>query len=120
MLLEVSKGNSLRSQLDALDIHYEQFYRELEASPELRERYAHARRMQAENHAGRINALSQDVLDGKYDANAARVALDAMKWTAAKLHPAVYGDKIQTEVTGKDGGPLIVHWKQTQAPSANG
>lgn len=31
-----------------------------------------------------------------------------LRWRASKIAPKVYGDKIQTEVTGKDGGPVQV------------
>lgn len=39
-------------------------------------------------------------------APADRVRLSAYQWRAAKLKPKVYGDKVQTEVTGADGGPI--------------
>lgn len=39
-------------------------------------------------------------------APADRVKLAAYQWRAAKLKPKVYGDKVQTEVTGADGGPI--------------
>jgi hypothetical protein len=35
-----------------------------------------------------------------------RLRLDARKWIAAKLRPKKYADRIQQEVTGKDGGPI--------------
>lgn len=97
----VSLGKSLRSCLEAVSCSTCTFYNELDASDgKLKERYARARQMQAEAHAGKIADLADDVLGGKYEANAARVALDALKWTASKLHPAIYGDKVQAEVTG--------------------
>jgi hypothetical protein len=30
------------------------------------------------------------------------------RWRASKIAPKLYGDKVQTEVTGVDGGPLEV------------
>jgi hypothetical protein len=35
-----------------------------------------------------------------------RLRVDARKWVAAKLKPRKYGDKIQQEVTGANGGAL--------------
>jgi hypothetical protein len=70
-----------------------------EAVPELASMYARAREWQAEAHADRIVELSEDVLAGKYDYNSARVAIDALKWSASKLRPRVYGDRL--EVSGK-------------------
>lgn len=37
-----------------------------------------------------------------------RLQVDARKWMAAKLAPRKYGEKIQQQVTGADGGPLQV------------
>lgn len=39
----------------------------------------------------------------------ARLKVDARKWIASKLFPKKYGDKIQNEVTGANGGPLDFH-----------
>ena len=36
-----------------------------------------------------------------------RLRVDTRKWLLAKLHPKKYGDKIVTELTGKDGKDLI-------------
>jgi hypothetical protein len=38
----------------------------------------------------------------------ARLMIDAIKWKAGKQMPAKYGDRIITEITGKDGGPVEV------------
>jgi hypothetical protein len=40
------------------------------------------------------------------DAPAARVKISAYQWRASKLAPKKYGDKVQTEVSGPDGGPV--------------
>ena len=36
----------------------------------------------------------------------AKLRVDARKWTASKLFPRKYGDKVQQEVTGAQGGPV--------------
>lgn len=36
-----------------------------------------------------------------------RLRVDTRKWLLSKMLPKVYGDKLQTELTGKDGAPLI-------------
>ena len=38
----------------------------------------------------------------------ARLRVDARKWIASKLKPKKYGDKTQTEISGPDGGPVMV------------
>lgn len=37
-----------------------------------------------------------------------RLRVDARKWVAAKLKPRKYGDKIQQELSGPNGGPIQV------------
>lgn len=37
-----------------------------------------------------------------------KLRVDARKWLLAKMAPKKYGDKIQTEVSGPDGGPIEV------------
>ena len=69
----------------------------------------------ADNHAAQ--PLLKDgepvVIDGKVvmmvDAvgvNHARLRVDTRKWAASKLKPKKYGDKIQAELTGANGGPI--------------
>lgn len=64
-----------------------------------REQYARAREQQGDSDADRVTEVANQVLTGKLDPNAARVAIDALKWSAAKRKPKVYGDKV--EVTGR-------------------
>jgi hypothetical protein len=35
-----------------------------------------------------------------------RLRIDTRKWILSKVLPKVYGDKVVTEITGKDGGPV--------------
>jgi hypothetical protein len=37
-----------------------------------------------------------------------RVRIDTRKWLLSKVLPKVYGDKVEHEVTGRDGGPVEV------------
>ncbi len=46
--------------------------------------------------------LSADVIAHK------RVQIDTRKWMLAKMLPKVYGDKVTTEHTGADGGPIAI------------
>lgn len=81
-------------------------------------RYARAREAQADCLFEEILEIadngSNDTYvdkDGKecidYDVIArSKLRVDARKWAAAKLAPKKYGDKIQQEISGKDGQPL--------------
>lgn len=65
--------------------------------PEFDERYMRARQDRAHNLAQRLSTIGELVLLGKVDPNAARVAIDAFKWTASKLLPKSYGDKLEVD-----------------------
>jgi hypothetical protein len=67
-------------------------------------RYAHAREAQADHFAEEIVTIA----DTAEDANLARLRVDARKWFASKVAPKRYGDKLQAEVTGKDGAPIVL------------
>lgn len=38
--------------------------------------------------------------------NRSRLRVDTRKWIAAKLKPKKYGERVQAELTGADGGPI--------------
>lgn len=58
--------------------------------PEFVNLYAHARETQADMSADEI----VEIADTEPDPNKARVRIDARKWTAAKLKPKKYGDRL--------------------------
>ncbi len=60
--------------------------------------YTRARQDAGDTLADEIRELAQRVVDGKLDANAARVAIDALKWIASKLKPKSYGDLSRVDV----------------------
>lgn len=45
------------------------------------------------------------VLNGEH-VQRSRLRVDTRKWLLSKALPKVYGDKVTTEITGKDGGPV--------------
>lgn len=63
--------------------------------------YARAREEQGHDDADKIGDIAQRTLVGEYDPAAARVAIDALKWSAGKRLPKVYGDKL--DVSGNVG-----------------
>ena len=62
----------------------------------------------AEGIAEQILTVANGALTGRIDSDRARVAIDAFKWTAGKMAPKRYGDKITNEHTGPNGGPVQV------------
>jgi len=78
---------------------------ETEKHPGLVERYARARKAQAEGYADEIVEIADTAHDRDSSA-AAKVRADARKWVAAKLLPSKYGDLKRLEHSGPDGGPI--------------
>ncbi len=113
---EVSTGKSVASALEKRKVNFRSFYEGMEKDKELAECYTRARRHQAESGQGRILQVVDGVLSGDIDPNAGRVAIDALKWNAARMHPAIYGDNQKVEHSGPAGGPITVSW-QAGAPS---
>ena len=91
--------------------------------------YTRAREDQADSLADEITAIADEAevvakSDGEdvilaLDSTAIarnRLRVDARKWVAAKLKPRKYGDKVTTEVTGKDGGAIQTEHKLDISP----
>ena len=70
------------------------------------QQYARARESNGSFYADQMKAVAAKTLLGTVKADAARVAIDVYKWTAARMHPKAFGDKVAVEATGKDGAPL--------------
>jgi len=119
---EIAIGRSLLAITDDPKFPSENtVYRWKNQYPEFREKYMRAREDQAEHYAAEIIALadtpvvaekrtikadgSEEVVIG--DAvDRTRLQIDARKWYASKLAPKVFGDKVQTQITDADGGPV--------------
>ena len=108
---KISEGHSLASCLRAIPCSFGMFYDGLEKSNKLNESYVRARRHQSEASQSLILKCVTDVLEGRLDPNAARVAIDALKWNAAKLHPAIYADKgLLGHTEGNTPTEITVRW----------
>lgn len=68
-------------------------------NPEFAQMYTRACEDMADNDADKIADVAQRVIEGKVDPQAARVAIDAYKWSAGKRRPKKYGDKLELETT---------------------
>ena len=69
-------------------------------NPDFAANYAQAREDMADHDADKIADVAKTVLEGKVDPAAARVAIDAFKWSAGKRRPKRYGEKLEIEQTG--------------------
>jgi hypothetical protein len=97
----------------------ETIYKWLRENEEFAELYARAKDDSADTLASDIHNIAEGTLSGKYDSNAARVAIDALKWTASKLKPKRYGDKISSEVKLDVADPVVELLKQLRSSEGN-
>jgi hypothetical protein len=103
----VSSGNHLNDFCKSKGFPYSSLLWWMEKDPKRVEMYARAREARADVLADEIVSISDE--HGDSDAVARnRLRVDARKWVASKLKPRTYGEKTQTELTGKDGGPIVV------------
>ena len=109
---EVAQGNSLRSCLTKYELAAGSFYLGLDNNPKRTERYARARKLQAEASFERILNLADKVEQGLIEPNAARVAIDTHKWVAARLHPQVYQERTSLlgDANGNTPTEITVRW----------
>jgi len=106
----IAEGESMRGI--CADIHmpnWRTVWRWLDANDDFASRCARARTLQAEALECDMAEIERDTLSGVVDAKAANVVLSSKRWRAAKLAPKKYGDKITTELTGADGGPVEIN-----------
>ena len=68
--------------------------------PEFSNEYARAKDESAHAHSERILEIVDRVLNEEVNPNAARVVIDALKWTAARMMPRCYGERLNADLTG--------------------
>lgn len=109
VLARMEAGESERSACVAEDISRATF-RTTALRHASGDQYAKALYGLAHEQAEKLEQTIDDMRSGVIDAQMARVEIDARKWFASKFLPKQFGDKIQQEVTGAEGGPLRVTW----------
>lgn len=82
--------------------------------------YARAKEESAESHADDMLDIADETHNDHYiDENGntkvnneaiqrSRLRVDTRKWIASKLKPKKYGERIQNEITGANGGPVEI------------
>lgn len=69
--------------------------------------FLRARRASVHWRIGYMTDLADRIEKGEVDFRAGRVVLEHHRWLAGKDNPALYSDKQQVEMTGKDGKDLV-------------
>ena len=101
---QLATGNSLRKVCSAEDMpDISTIYLWFRKFPEFIEQYARAKVDSGDSDADKIEEIAEKTLDGTYEPAAARVAIDAFKWTASKKVPKKYGERQHIEHSGKIG-----------------
>ena len=74
----------------------------MQKDEELAKRYARAKQESADFDADNVNYIAELCLRDKVTPAAARVAIDAYKWSAGKKKPKKYGDMIKIDYNQVD------------------
>lgn len=103
-----SEHLSFRRSCELAGINKGDAWRVMQGDLTLATRYARARECRGVVHGDDIAEMGEKVVRGEIPPDVARVALDAMKWAAARMAPKFCGDKVTQEHTGPNGGPVQV------------
>lgn len=104
---EIAAGHSLESICKRDDFPGSTaVYKWLTEHDEFADKYARARDQQADKYFDDIVSIADNCLATPEEIQKARLRVDARKWTASKLAPKKYGDKL--EHSGKVDGDLNV------------
>ncbi|MTW19389.1 terminase small subunit protein [Rhodoplanes serenus] len=116
-------GLSLRTICAASDMpDIRTVMRWLAAHDKFRHQYARAREIQADRMAEEILDIADTTIEGERREETEdgvkvvredmlghrRLQVDTRKWLMARMAPKKYGDKVVSEITGADGGPVAV------------
>lgn len=123
---EVASGETLRAVCRKLDLRHPTVLNWVIYDHEgFADQYARARQAQFDSwsdeilqHADSplIGEKTKETEDGGIETTTgdnverAKLMVDSRKWLLSKLASKRFGDRTQTEITGADGGPLIVQW----------
>ena len=124
ILERIASGESLRAICEAEEMPARStVFQWLSKRDEFADQYARAREEQADAIFDEILSIADDGrndwMERNYGENVgwiengealrrSALRIDARKWMAGKLRPKKYGERSQMELTGKDGGALVV------------
>lgn len=100
----LAEGLNLKESAAIDGFSIKNIYTRINASPELKDLHARARE---DYQRTRVDEMHQ-IARTEPDVQRARLLCDNIKWEAARVLPKVFGDKITSEITGRDGGPVAV------------
>lgn len=83
-------------------------YDELARNPVFSEKYVQARKIQADALFDEVLEIADRCRVGADDVQKARLQIDARKWMCGKLAPKKYHDRAALELSGENGGAIVV------------
>lgn len=83
------------------------FYQRLKDEPALAREYEAALQQRAQCRVDALLDINDRLLQGRIDPQSAKVASENLRWLASREDSRRYGDKSQTEITGRDGRDLL-------------
>ena len=88
------------------------FYQRLKEDPQLNRDYETALSMRAQTRIDALLDVNARLLEGKLDPSSAKVISQNLQWLAGREDRARWGDRQISEITGRDGAPLIPETQQ--------
>lgn len=112
----ISSGKSIREICSAEGMpDKSSIFRWLGKHEEFRDQYARAKEEQTELYADELVEIADDIsgdvsgelqMPNSVAVQRARLRVDTRKWILSKLLAKKYGDKLDMNLSGKDGGPI--------------
>ncbi len=91
---QIALGKSLRSICKDKEMpSLKSVVKWLNEDKDFQDKYSVARENRGDLYGEMINDIALEVLTGKIDWQRARVTIDALKWTSARMSPKKYGDR---------------------------
>lgn len=102
----IAEGRSLTAWCREQGIAPWRIIRWIEQDAEFEQQYTRARQLSADSDADMMSDLRDQVISGTLDPQAARVAMDALKWSSGRRNPKKYGEGLQVRHADADGEKL--------------
>lgn len=106
---EISTGKSLVKVLDSPGMPgYRTVMTWLREDQDFRQSYTYAREERADAIFDEMDEVAEQAVASTSAVEVAglRLKMDIIKWKLARMNSRKYGEKVSTEVTGVDGGPV--------------
>jgi len=102
----IANGQSLRAACAERGIHPGHFHAMIRSDDRLWAQYTRARALRGDDQGERVVEVVDKMERGVIAPDIGRAMIDGLKWSAGRMAPKLWGDKVSHEHTGADGGPI--------------